>query len=159
MRVVGERRTPGVQHGQEADTNAETLRIGGNGDQRLGRCLEQQVVDHGLVLVGNVGDLSRQGEYDVEIRHREQLGLARGQPLLCRGGLAFWAVPVATTVVRDLDMGAVLATQDMAAERCRAAVHDRRHHLELVEAHMADVGLTPCRTMGAEDIRDLPRRA
>ena len=64
-----------------------------------------------------------------------------------------------TTVVRDLDMGAVLATQDMAAERCRAAVHDRRHHLELVEAHMADVGLTPCRTMGAEDIRDLPRRA
>src|SRR6266478_8594464 len=47
----------------------------------------------------------------------------------------------------------------MAAESRRAAALDRRHHLELAEAHMAGIGLTPRRTMAAEDIRDLQRWA
>src|SRR5260370_29501225 len=60
-------------------------------------------------------------------------------------------------VIGDLRVGAllVLAARDMAAERCRAAVLDRRHHLELAEAHMAGISLTPCRSMAAEDLRDL----
>ena len=49
----------------------------------------------------------------------------------------------------------VLAARDMPAERCRAAVLDRRHHLELAEADMAGVGLAPRRSMAAEDIRNL----
>ena len=49
----------------------------------------------------------------------------------------------------------VLATRDMPAERCRAAVFYRRHHLELAEADMAGIGLAPCRAMAAEDIRNL----
>jgi hypothetical protein len=56
-------------------------------------------------------------------------------------------------------MRALLTAQDMPTERCRAAVLDRRHHLELVEAHMAGIGLTPCRTMLAENIRELECRA
>ena len=54
---------------------------------------------------------------------------------------------------------AVLAARDMAAERRRAAALDRRHHLELAEAHMAGVGSAPRRPVGAEDIRDLQSRA
>src|ERR1700730_16600311 len=62
-----------------------------------------------------------------------------------------------TAVVGDGGIGAVLAALDMAAEcRCAAAL-DRRHDLQLVETHMAGVGLTPCRPMVAEDIRDLQR--
>src|SRR6266850_8515860 len=38
---------------------------------------------------------------------------------------------------------------------CRAAVLDRRHHLELAEADMAGVGLAPRPAMAAEDIRNL----
>jgi hypothetical protein len=34
-----------VQHGGDADTRAEVLWIGGDRDQRLGRGLEQDVVD------------------------------------------------------------------------------------------------------------------
>jgi hypothetical protein len=72
-----------------------------------------------------------------------------------------------TGVVGDLCIGAllVLAARDMTAERCGAAGLDRRHHLELAEAHMAGIGLAPCRSMAAEDIRNLqlwschPRRA
>ena len=65
-----------------------------------------------------------------------------------------------TGVVGDLRVTAllVLAACDMAAELCRAAVLDRRHHLELLEADMAGIGLTPCRSMAAEDIRDLQLR-
>jgi hypothetical protein len=49
----------------------------------------------------------------------------------------------------------VLAARDMPAERCRAAVLDRRHHLELAEADMAGIGLAPCPAVAAEDIRNL----
>jgi hypothetical protein len=52
MRMVRHRRAPGVEHGGEADAGAEMLVIGGDGEQRLGRRAEQQVVDRRLVLVG-----------------------------------------------------------------------------------------------------------
>src|SRR5258706_8376884 len=66
-------------------------------------------------------------------------------------------MPVTTGVVGDLGMAAllVLAARDVPAERCRAAVLDRRHHLELAEADMASVGLAPRLAMAAEDIRNL----
>src|ERR1700738_4080475 len=66
-------------------------------------------------------------------------------------------MPVATGIVGDLGMAArrVLAARDMAAERRRAAALDRTHHLQLVEAHMPAVGLTPGRTVVAENVRDL----
>ena len=37
-------------------------------------------------------------------------------------------------------MRTLLAALDMTAERRRAAALDRRHHLELAEAHMAGIG-------------------
>src|SRR6516162_4475926 len=66
-------------------------------------------------------------------------------------------MPVAARVVRDLGMAArcVLAACDMAAERCRATALDRTHHLQLLEAHMPAIGLTPRRAVIAEDVRDL----
>src|SRR6266436_8458517 len=68
-------------------------------------------------------------------------------------------VPVAAGVVGDGGIGAVLAACDMPAEGCGAAALDRRHHLQLVEAEMAGVGLTPGRSMAAENIRELQNRA
>src|SRR5712664_4040862 len=66
-------------------------------------------------------------------------------------------MPVATGVVRDLGIAAsrVLAACDMPAERRRTTALDRTHHLQLIEAHMPAVGLTPSRTMVAENVRDL----
>jgi len=43
-----------VQHGGDTDAGAEMPGIGGDRGQRFGRGLEQQVVDDGLVLVGDV---------------------------------------------------------------------------------------------------------
>jgi hypothetical protein len=135
------------------------LRIGGDRQHGLGRDLEQEIVDHGLVLVGDVGDGRRQREHHVIVRHRQQVGLARVEPLLRRCALALRAVPVAAGVVGNRHMGAILAARDMAAEGCRAAVLDCRHHLQLLKADMAGMGSAPCRTMVAEDICDLQGRA
>src|SRR6516225_3294296 len=65
-------------------------------------------------------------------------------------------MPVAAGVVRDLRMAArrVLAARDISAERRRATALDRSHHLQLVEAHVPAVGLTPSRTVIAENVRD-----
>jgi hypothetical protein len=54
----------------DADAGTEVLGVGRDGDQGLGRCLEQQVVDDGLVLVGDIGDGRRQREHDMIVWHR-----------------------------------------------------------------------------------------
>jgi len=69
--------------------------------------------------------------------------------------LALGTMPIAARVVGDVDMRAVLAAHDMAAESRRAAALDRAHHLHLVEAHMAGIGTTPSRSVVAKDIRNL----
>ena len=79
---MGHRRAPGVEHGDEADAGTEMLWIGRDGEQRLGRRAEQQVVDHRLVLTGDRGNLGRQGEDHVEVVDRQQIGLAGGGPSL-----------------------------------------------------------------------------
>ena len=60
-----------MEHRGNADPGSQMLRVGGDGDHRLGGRLEQQVIDHGLVLIGNIGDGRRQREHDMEIADGE----------------------------------------------------------------------------------------
>ena len=136
MRVMRQGGTPGVQHRHEADASAEMLGICRDCERGLGRGFEQQVVDHGLVLIGDGGDLGRQCVHHMEVRHRQELGFAFGQPLACGSALTLGAVAIAAAVVGDDGVSArlVLAAPDMAAEcRCTAAL-DRTHDLHLAEA-------------------------
>ena len=94
--MVSERRTPGVQNGDDTDAGAEMLGVGGDREQRLGGRSEQQVVDHRLVLVGDRSDLGGQREDDVEIANRQQIGLAGRQPILRRCALTPGAMAIAT---------------------------------------------------------------
>src|SRR4029079_10986861 len=82
-----------------------------------------------------------------------------GEQVPGRRALTFWAVPVATGIVGDADVAALLAGLDMAAEGCGAAGFDRRHHLELAKAEMAGLGRAPGGAMTLEDVGDLKRRA
>ena len=70
VRMMGKRRAPGVQHGGNTEPRAEAPGIGSDGERRLGRCLHQEVVDHALVLVGDVAQLARQRVHDVKVRYR-----------------------------------------------------------------------------------------
>ena len=55
-------------------------------------------------------------------------------------------------------MRAVLVARNVPAQGCRAAALDRTHHLQLGEAQVTAVGLTPSGTVVAEDVRDLKSR-
>ena len=127
----------------------------GGGGHTYGVFLEQDVVDHGFILIRDVGDLGRHGEHDVAVRHRQEFGLACGEPVGGRRALALGTMPVAARVVGDVLMSALLAAHEVAAEDRGTAVRDGRHDLELVEADVAGVGVTPRRAVGAEDVRDL----
>ena len=61
-------------------------------------------------------------------------------------------------VVGDLGVRAGLTARDVAAERCGAAALDCAHHLELAEAYVTGVGVTPRGPAVAEDVRDLQSR-
>src|SRR5580704_13462212 len=126
----------------------------------LGRGFEQQVIDHRLVLIGDVAHLSWQRIHHMEVRHRQQFGLALGQPLACSSALTLGAVPVTAAIVGDDGVSAllVLAARHMAAEGRRAAALDRTHDLHLIEADVPGIGATPRRPMVAEYIRDLQGR-
>jgi hypothetical protein len=93
----------------------------------------------------------------MEIRHRQKFCLTFGEPLARRRALALRAMPIAAAVEGNDGMTArrILAARNMASERRRAAALDGRHHLQLPEAHMAAIGLTPSGTVVAEDIRNL----
>src|SRR6266851_2596009 len=93
--MMGHGRAPAVQYRRNADAGSEVLRVGRDPEHRLRRGLEQQIVDHGLVLVGDVANRRRQREDDVEVGNREQFGLARRHPLARSRALALRAVPVA----------------------------------------------------------------
>ena len=61
-------------------------------------------------------------------------------------------MPIAAAIVADngVTAFAVLALREVAAERRSPAALDRRHHLQLVEAHMSCVGQAPSGTVVAE---------
>src|SRR5207237_3429894 len=95
VRMVGQSRSPGMQHSSEADLRAEVLGVGRDGDQGFGGGFEQQVIDDRFVLVGDVGDRSREGEDDMEIGQRQQLSSASGETVFGTGGLALGSMPTA----------------------------------------------------------------
>jgi hypothetical protein len=110
-----------VEDGSKADAGAQVLRVGGDPCHGLDGGAEQEVVDHGLVLEGDRGDLGGQREDDVEVSDRQEIGFPIGQPVSRGRALAPWAVPVAAGVVGDAQMAAVVAAFDMATERGGAA--------------------------------------
>ena len=56
-------------------------------------------------------------------------------------------------------MAAIFAAFDMATKGRRAALLDRRHDLELIQAQMSGIGSTPVGSMAMEDVGDLQPRA
>ena len=129
--MVDERLAPGVEDGEEADLGAEVARVGGDRAERVGDGPEEQTVDDGLVLRGDLGDGRGHGEDDVEVLGGQQVRAAPFKPLGARQRLAGRTVAVAARVVPDAPMAAAVTLLDVTAERGGAALHDGRHHTTL----------------------------
>lgn len=67
----------------------------GDGKQRFGGDLEQRVIDHRFVGIGDVGDRRGQREDDMIIGDWQQLGATRLQPIVSGRRLTFGTVAVA----------------------------------------------------------------
>src|SRR6202008_2059028 len=98
-RMVLEVLAPAVQDGSDADVGAEVLAIGGNGGERFGCGREQKSINIGFVLVGDRADRSRQRKPQVEVRHRQQFGLACCKPCCSSRPLTLGTVPIAAGVI------------------------------------------------------------
>ena len=81
VRMMGESGAPGVEHRDDADARAQVLGVGRDRERGLSRGLHEQVVDHALVLIGDVAQLGRQRVDDMEIADGQQLRFALGEPL------------------------------------------------------------------------------
>ncbi len=57
MRVMLQSLTPGMQQGDEANLGAQVLGSGRDGAQGFGGSVKQNIVNHGLVLVSDDGNL------------------------------------------------------------------------------------------------------
>ena len=95
MRVMGHGRTPSVQHRGNADTAPQMFWVRRDPDHRVRARTHQQIIDLAFVLTRDISDRFGQGEDQVEIPHRQQLGLARRQPCLRGPGLTFGTVTIA----------------------------------------------------------------
>ncbi len=124
MRMVGQRRSPGVKHGRHADPCAEMLGSAAIVSSVSGVALEE-AVKHGLVLMGDGADGRRKREDNMIIGHGQKLGFALSEPLARRGPLTLRTMPVAAGVVGDVHVIAIFAARDMTAKCCRAAGFDR----------------------------------
>jgi len=93
--------------------------------QRLCSSGEQDVVDHALVLIGNITDLCWQREHHVIVLHRQQFILSGFEPTFGGTGLTLWTMSIAAGVVSDLHLLATATTQHMATEGGAAAANNR----------------------------------
>ena len=155
VRMMGEHLTPGVKNGQEADLATQRSWIGSKGLERRGDGVEQDAIDYGLIVEGDLGDLGRHGEHDVEIGYRQQIGLTIGQPSFASRALALGAMPIAAAVERHAGMCAILTSLDMTAKRCRPAKLDRGHDATFHAAEMAVMGNAIVMTMAPKNVRHL----
>ena len=99
MRVMNQLLAPGVEDGEEADLGTQVFGISSDRAESSGRGLEQQVVNHYLVLQGQAGDGLGQGKDDVKIDDGQELLLTGSDPAGFGQGLALRAMAIATGVV------------------------------------------------------------
>src|ERR1700675_1027132 len=89
-------RAPRMKHQRCTDLRAQVPGIGSDGTQGLGGNIEQQAVDHRLVVPGDRTDRGGQREDHVVILHGQQVGLTCLEPPVCGARLALRAMAVTT---------------------------------------------------------------
>src|ERR1700722_3148018 len=89
----------GMEPAEEADLRSQMAEIASDLKQGCGTGLEEQVVDHALVLERQGSQFTRQGEDEVHVSGGQQFLFARLQQAETRVRLASGAMPVAARVI------------------------------------------------------------
>jgi hypothetical protein len=150
---------PGMEHGEEADLRVEVAGIASDLKQGCGAGLEEQVVDHALVLERKRCEFTRQGEDEVHVSGGQQFLFSCLEPAQTRVRLASWTMPVAARVIGDgRRISAGGAAIAMAAECGGAAACDREQDLLMLPADPAAAALNEALPGPANNIGHLQLR-
>src|SRR6266851_3138365 len=150
---------PGMEHAEEADLRAQVAGIASDLQQGCGTSLEEQVVDHALVLERERREFTRQGEDEVHVAGGQQFLFACLEPVQTRVGLASWTMPVAARVIGDgRRMSAGGTAIAMAAKCGGAAARDREQDLLMLPGDPAATALDKALPGPANNIGHLQRR-
>jgi hypothetical protein len=121
-----------MQHGQVADLCAEMSGIGGDALQGAPNRPEENIVDHALILKRNRGNGGRNRKNDVEVFDRQEFGLAFLQPTGSCERLALGTVAVATRVICDMAVPALIAFLHVASQSSGTALNNRAQYRPLL---------------------------
>ena len=124
VRMVAEVAAPGVQGHEQAGQGAEVARVGAQVEQAGASGVEEQAGHEAAVELPQADEAVGQGEDDVEMRARQQLGQLCGQPTLARRLGAAWTAAVATGVVLHRGEVALGARQHVHAHGGPEALAD-----------------------------------
>jgi hypothetical protein len=152
---------PGMEHAEEADLRAEVAGTTGDLKQGRGTGLEEQVIDHALVLEREGSEFTRQGqgEDEMHVAGGQQFLFACLEPAETRVRLASGTMPVAARVIGDgRRMSAGGAAIAMAAECGGAAACDGEQDLLMLPGDPAATALHKRGTGTANYIGHLQRR-
>jgi hypothetical protein len=116
---------------------------------------KQDRVNGGFVLERDLAERCRQCEDDMQVRHRQQLGLPIRKPFCPGQSLALGTVTVAARVVSDARCATIITLLDMAPEHRRPARRDGAHDPSLDASETTGARLSKRFAMAAEDIRHL----
>jgi len=151
---------PGTRkYPDQADLAADEARVLGQGLQRGGGALEQQVVERALMRAGERAQLAGHGEGDQEMRHgQEQRALLR-EPALGGVVLALWTVAVLARMIGVDQLLARLTEVDLSAQALGAAGLDVVQGAPVRGQHARAEARAVLRPVAAEDLRQLHRRS
>jgi hypothetical protein len=94
MGMTDQRLPPRMKDAQDSDLGPEMAWFGGDVAKRRRARVKQPGVQTGAVAIGDREEPMREREDDVDVRHVEQLALARVEPALPGLRLVLHAVPI-----------------------------------------------------------------
>ena len=146
---------PRVQDHQAADVTAQALRIRGDLLQRLRGRLKEEVVHHAFVDERQTRQRLGHREDEVDVPDGQELLLAGRDPRVPRGGQTFWAMPVATAVVPEGRVCALVTAIAVPAERRGAALGDGPEDAPMLPGDPRVVGVQKAIAVLAHDVGHL----
>ncbi len=146
---------PRVEDHQPADVATKALRIARDLEQGLGGGVKQQVVHHALVDERETGERLRHREDDVDVADWQELLLASRHPRVPRRGQTLRAMPIATAVVREGRLRALVTAIAVPTKRGGATLRDRPEDAPMLPGHPGAVHLQEAIAMSAHDVGHL----
>src|SRR5712691_5523086 len=146
---------PSVEDHQATDGCTEALRIRRDLEQRGRGGAEEEVVHDALVRECETRQRLRHRKDDVHVADRQEFLFARRDPLVAGRGEALGTMPIATAVIGEGRLRALLTAIAVAAKRRRAALDQGPKHAPMPAREPHPVRLQKTIAVSAHDVGHL----